>query len=278
MIFTKHRLIFAVTLLSVLTIYGCGHRNYVTADLSVNDTAGSQETTAQSTKAVIEVQNDTDSKSSESVTTEQPGISTAIHLYQDGNVSIEYPSITQLADGTNLTNVNDLLKQNALEILSGYSIDPAKDHLSVTAKIIAADRKRISVLYTGILSSEGAAHPTNVYYTSVIDLKSTKNIRLTDYVDPKKLAEYVLSKDCQFYNASPELTEALMDTRLNTDLETYTSIFKNADFSGKPTNTKSTETFPESFSYEDKGVILVSIPVAHVLGDFAVVAYTPETK
>ena len=267
MIVTKHRVIFAVTLLSVLTIYGCGHRNYVTADLSGDDTAGSQQTTAlQSTKAVIEVQNDTEPKSSESDTTKQSGISTALHLYQDGTVSIEYPSIKQLADGTNLLEVNDLLKQNALEILSGYSIDPAKDHLSVTAKIVAADRKRISVVYTGILSSEGAAHPTNVYYTSVIDLKSAKNIRLTDYVDPKKLAEYVLSKDCQLYDASSELTKAFMDARLNMDLETYTSIFKNADFSGKQTDAKSAQSFPESFSYEDQGVILVSIPMAHVLG------------
>lgn len=263
-------------LLSSLSFTGCGHRNYVEPDLSDIQTTVSQEITETSPTSVIEVQNESESASSLS-TDPKSGINTSIYVYKNDKVMIEYPVLKQSADDTNLEAVNNLLKDNALEIINAYSIDPAKDTLTVSADIISADRNRISVAYTGMLSADGAAHPTNVYYTSVVDLKTGKNIRLTDYVDPKHLAQYVLSDQCKFYNTSPELNEALMSARAGMDEQTYTDIFKNADFSSKQLE-KGVAEFPESFSYEDQGVIIVSIPVAHALGDFALIEYTPETK
>lgn len=263
-------------LLSALSLYGCSHRNYVKADLSDIQTNGSKETTAITASSAIEVQNE--SESTNSLNTEPgSGIATSIYVYKNDKVTIEYPVLTQTADESKPEAVNNLLKDNALEIIKAYSVDPSKDSLTVSADIISADRSRISVAYTGMLSAEGAAHPTNVYYTSVVDLKTAGNVRLTDYVDPKLLAEYVLSDKCKFYNTSPELNEALMSARSDMDEKTYTKIFQNADFSSEQPQ-KGAAEFPESFSYEDQGVIIVSIPVAHALGDFALIEYTPETK
>lgn len=263
-------------LLSALSLYGCSHRNYVKADLPDTQTTEGREITAVSDSSVIEVQNE--SESTQSLSTDpKSGVATSIYVYKNDKVTIEYPVLTQSEDESKLEAVNNLLKDNALEIIKTYSVDPSKDSLTVSADIISADRNRISVAYTGMFSADGAAHPANVYYTSVIDLKTARNIRLTDYVDPKLLAEYVLSDQCKFYNTSSELNEALMSARSDMDKETYTKIFQNADFSSEQRE-KGTAEFPESFSYEDQGVIIVSIPVAHALGDFALIEYTPETK
>ena len=272
----KRRIILMAALLSALSFYGCSHRNYVKADLSDIETTDSKETTAISAQSAIEVQNE--SESSKGLSKDpKSGLATSIYVYKNDKVSIEYPVLTQTADESNLEAVNNLLKDNALKIINDYSVDTSKDSLTVSTDIISADRNRISVVYTGMLNVNGAAHPTNVYYTSVVDLKTARNIRLTDYVDPKLLAQYVLSDNCKFYDTSSELTEALLGVRSDMDLKTYTSIFQNADFSPEQQK-KGTAEFPESFSYEDQGVIIVSIPVAHALGDFALIEYTPETK
>ncbi|WP_170823554.1 DUF4163 domain-containing protein [Lacrimispora defluvii] len=239
-------------------------------------TTNINETTASAQTSVIEVQNESESSGSLS-TDPKSKTATSMYVYKSDKVTIEYPVLKELSDESELEAVNNRLKDNALEIIDAYSIDPSKDTLTVSADIISADRNRISVAYTGMLSAEGAAHPTNVYYTSVVDLKTGKNIRLRDYVDPKLLAQYVLSDQCKFYNTSPELKEALMSARTDMDEQTYTDIFQNADFSSEQQE-KGAAEFPESFSYEDQGVIIVSIPVAHALGDFALIEYTPETK
>ena len=36
--------------------------------------------------------------------------------------------------------------------------------------------------------------------------------------------------------------------------------------------------FPQSFSYENQGVIYMAVPVPHALGDYVIVSYTPDTK
>ncbi len=208
-----------------LSLNGCSHRNYVKPDLSDIQTTSVKETTASTQTSVIEVQNE--SESSGSLNTDPKSkIATSIYVYKNDKVTIEYPVLKELADESKLETVNNRLKDNALEIINAYSIDPSKDTLTVSADIVSADRNRISVAYTGMLSAEGAAHPTNVYYTSVIDLKTGKNIRLTDYVDPKLLAQYVLSDQCKFYNTSPELKEALMSARTDMDEQTYIDIFE----------------------------------------------------
>ncbi|MDK2964888.1 MULTISPECIES: DUF4163 domain-containing protein [Lacrimispora] len=274
MIITKHHILLIAALLSALTLYGCSHRNYVKPDLSGIQTTGSSAAENLTTTA-IEVNNEPESSSLSTDT--KSGIATAVYIFKNDKVTIEYPVLTQLEDESKLEAVNALLKNNALEIINAYSIDPAKDSLTVSADIISADRNRVSVVYTGMLSVDGAAHPTNLYYTSVVDLKTLQNIRLSDYVDPKLLAQYVLSDQCKFYQTSAELTSVLMDARTSMDSGTYTSIFQDADFSSGQSQ-KENSVFPESFSYEDKGTIIVSIPLPHALGDFALIEYTPETK
>ena len=81
----------------------------------------------------------------------------------------------------------------------------------------------------------------------------------------------------------PHWKDELTKIKNDTDIETYTEMFRRADFPWKEPKTTSKGSdeavkFPEVFSYEDQGTIYVSIPVPHALGDYALIKYTPDTK
>jgi hypothetical protein len=266
------KLIFFLSIASVLALSSCNQQNYLK-----NNTPG---TVAASTgEKPIVIKDYSDPTKSDSVkSTSDTGIITTLQTYKDGNISIQYPNISDLKDKTKEDQINSLLKSNALEVLKAYTVDSQKDSISIEAKVISADQKRITVLYSGLFNAEGAAHPLNIFFTNTVDLNQVKDIGLVDYADPETLAKYVLSDECRFYDASPELAEALMEARTQIDMETYTKIFQQADFPIKASSPDGTVIFPDSFSYEDKGTIIFSIPVPHALGDYALISYTPETK
>lgn len=265
-----------------LILNGCGQKNYVKTDLPAATAASFEESMSAATKAPepVQIENpDTQAQQKESgKNTSAAGITAALHTYKEGNVSIQYPAVSGLEDGAKEEKINALLKSNALEILKAYSVNGEKDSLSLTAKINSVDRKRVTVVYTGLFSGDGAAHPVNLFFTNTVDLSLAKDLRLTDYADPNILAEYIRSDDCQLYDASPELTEALIPYFVQTSQETYAKMFQKADFPMEAPSSGHTPAFPESFSYEDHGTIIISIPVPHSLGDFALIKYTPETK
>ena len=160
------------------------------------------------------------------------------------------------------------LKENALSIIKAYCSDSKKAAISIKCQVPSLTRKRITALYTGSVSPEGAAYPSNVFYTNTLDLNS-----VSDYTDPYTMAGYVLSDDVQFQNLSGQTLSAVLEERKLTDLNGYTAMFEGADFPCDPS-----KEWPSSFSYEKQGEIYFSIPVSHGAGDYAVVKFTPETK
>ncbi|WP_394527105.1 hypothetical protein [Lacrimispora sp. JR3] len=248
-----------------LVLSSCGQKNYIKA--------GSADAVSTQSQASTIVIRDYSEK-----TTSQSGITASIKTHKDKNISIQYPVLSHLNDEKKEEEINTLLKNNALKVLQANSVDPLKDTLIIEARIVSADSKRITAVYTGTYYSEGAAHPLNMFYTNTVDLTQGKDLGLTDYANPETLAEYVLSDQVKFYNASAELTEALLEMRTQTDLDSYTKIFQEADFPLKLSQPDGTPAFPDSFSYEEKGAIIFSIPVPHALGDYALVSYTPVTK
>ncbi|WP_235839185.1 DUF4163 domain-containing protein [Clostridium sp. Marseille-P2415] len=278
----RNTLIFVFSMGCVLALSGCGHKNYVKIDLSSTHTTAAQESMPAATESTepvkIQVSEDQDKQDRTGADTAASGVTAAIHTYQEGNVSIQYPAISNLGDQALEEKINNLLKSNALEIQKAYLGNAQKGSLTIESKVISADRKRTTVVYTGLFSADGAAYPTNIFVTNTVDMSQAKDIRLTDYVDPSALAGYILSEDCKLYDASPELTEAFMAMRSDTGPEAYAKMFQQADFPVRTKSKNGTSVFPESFSYEDGGTIIVSIPVPHALGDFVLVKYTPETK
>ena len=117
----------------------------------------------------------------------------------------------------------------------------------------------------------GAAHPSDLFYTTTVDLNKGTLQGLSDYADAYTMAGYILSDDCVL-NKPADSKEALEYLKTQ-DLNAMWEILKQCDFTAE-----NLEGFPQSFSYENQGVIYMAVPVPHALGDYVIVSYTPDTK
>lgn len=285
-----HRLAFALLALALASsalVTGCKKTHREKIDLSNIQTTAAPETMAPKTSRAAETKAPESSPPSGGGTSGSgasgnkgggkggasavKNISTKINTYTSGKLSIEYPSVTNLDDSAKAASIDTLLKDNALSIINAYELDEAQDTLTVKCTVLSADRNRITAAYTGTCQKKDGAYPVNIFYSNTIDVGKADNLGFGRFADPYTMAGYVLSGDCQFYNASPELTAKLMEYKNGTSIEAYTEMFNKADFPIQG-------TFPESFSYEHEGTIFFSIPVPHALGDYAIVKYTPDTK
>lgn len=195
-------------------------------------------------------------------------LSVQTDTYQNGNISIQYPVIS---DNSVKAGINEHLKENALAILKAWEIDEARDTMNITCKILSATKNRITVRYDGSVMTDDGMPPTAVFYTNTVNLSSGSDIGLSYLADPATLASYVLSDDCTFPEADAETIAAAKTFLKEENPAYYTGLFQNADFPYQ-------ETFPECFSYEYEGSVYFSLPVPHALGDYILAAYTPENK
>ena len=68
---------------------------------------------------------------SETVKEGTTGISVQLETYSSGNISIQYPVVSQMNDSAKQDNVNELLKTNALSIIQANDLDETADTLTV---------------------------------------------------------------------------------------------------------------------------------------------------
>ncbi|MFR5602391.1 MAG: hypothetical protein ACLTKI_08675 [Lachnospiraceae bacterium] len=267
----KRKLILPFLILTAaLAVSGCKSKSYEKIDLTSTHTEASKdsekETLAETATAPTQPEETTVGNAEASVTA-------SLTSYSTGEISIQYPVVSYKDSSSKETKANQLLKDNAMSILTAYEVDESKDSLELECQVISIDRKKICAVYTGLFTADGAAHPQNLFFTNTVDFDDGTNIRLMDYCDAATLADFILSDECQFYNVSAELDKELRKSVKTQDKDYYESLFKQADFS-----VEENAAFPESFSYEKQGLIYFSIPVQHALGDYAIVKYTPETK
>lgn len=241
------------------------------ADLSTIHTQAAEETTAQTLPATEEAPKESES------TPENAGTSSSVtadlETYTSGKVSIQYPVVSKMEDEEKQNQVNELLKSNALSVIKANEINEETDSLTIKCQVLSVDRKRLSAVYTGTLEADGAAHPASMFYTNTVNLMQVQDMGLSDYSDAYTMAGYVLSDDVEFADVSPEQEAAILEYRSTLDLDSLTKILEDSDFP-----LSSSDTWPESFSYEKQGTICFSIPVPHALGDYAVVMFKPSTK
>lgn len=239
-------------------------------DLSTIHTQAAQETMASSQDAAAE--SPAVSETEEAQTNAPAGVSASIETYTSGNISIQYPAVSQLSDSSMEERVNELLKNNALSVIEANGIDESSDTLTIKCQVISIDRRRLTATYSGDLTVQGAAHPVNMFYTNTVDLTQAQDISFEDLADAYTMAGYVLSDDVKFLGLTPDLLEAVLEYRSSMTVDDLTRIFSQADF---PLDDG---MWPESFSYEQQGAICFSLPVPHALGDYVIVSYDPVTK
>lgn len=244
------------------------------ADTDLSTIHTQVETTAPETTAeTVAVTESPSVTESETVKEAASGISVQLETYSSGNISIQYPVVSQMDDAAKQDQVNELLKTNALSIIQANDLDESKDTLTVKCEVISADRKRLTSVYKGDRMSEGAAYPVSVFYTNTVDLNQVRDLGLSDYTDAYTMAGYVLSDDVEFLGVTQDTKDAFLEYRDSLDLDILTEVFDGADFP-----LASETAWPESFSYENHGTICFSVPVPHALGDYVIVTFNPSTK
>lgn len=271
----KRVLIFSfVFILAVASLAGCKTKSRDKIDLSgIHTTAAVTEAPKETMAPATTAAETTEEATTAAQTTAAAviRISTKIETYKTDLVSIQYPSVSNMSDAGKQAVVNEALKANATSFEATL---PTGSSVNLKCKVVSADRKRICAVYTGTYTAPEAAYPVNVFFTNTIDLTSGKSLGFNDFSDGYTMAGYVMSQDCEFYNVSPEMKQALLDYRATQSLEIYTDLFNHADFPIKTTD----ETFPGSFSYTNQGILYFSIPVPHALGDYAIVKYGLDGK
>ena len=244
------------------------------ADTDLSTIHTQVETTAPETTAeTVAVTESPSVTESETVKEAASGISVQLETYSSGNISIQYPVVSQMDDAAKQDQVNELLKTNALSIIQANDLDESKDTLTVKCEVISADRKRLTSVYKGDRMSEGAAYPVSVFYTNTVDLNQVRDLGLSDYTDAYTMAGYVLSDDVEFLGVTQDTKDAFLEYRDSLDVDILTEVFDGADFP-----LASETAWPESFSYENHGTICFSVPVPHALGDYVIVTFNPSTK
>ena len=240
-------------------------------DLSTIHTEAAEETMASSSETpettppeTMESTEQTDASSS---------VTANLETYTSGKVTIQYPVVSNLEDQELQEKINELLKNNALSVIDANEIDTENDQLDIQCSVISVNRSRLTATYEGTLNVQGAAHPTNLFYSNTVSMTQAADLGFSDFTDAYTMAGYVLSDDVQFLNLTSEELSAVLEYRSSLSLETLTEIFVGADF---PLNQAG--EWPQPFSYEKQGMICFSMPVPHALGDYVIVSYDPVTK
>ena len=139
-----------------------------------------KETQKETEKETEETQKGADSSSALSVRSK-------IATEKQGKTSIEYAVLSNLRDPKMEDAVNALIKEKALQVLTDYQIDPAADTLSVKCTVVSLDKNKAVLTYEGSLMVNGAAHPSDLFYTTTVDLNKGTLQGLSDYAAVKVL-------------------------------------------------------------------------------------------
>lgn len=269
--------IYLLTLIFIMTtssLSGCKKKE--TVDLSgihTSEAETTQEETMSDEKIVLETEPETSRASSgdeNGNAVEALSVRSQIATYKDGKISIEYPILSNLRNAETEENINALIKEQAVKIADAYELNSEKDTLSVKCETISLDRSKAVLSFHGELSIDGNSDFTSVFYAMTVDLTKGTLLRLSDYADPYTMAGYIISDDCIVTKAADKESakEYLKTQELNSMWETL----KKCDFSDKD------PAFPEAFSYVNNGIIYISIPAPHELGDHILIEYHTETK
>jgi len=175
--------------------------------------------------------------------------------YIDGEITVSYPQITKLSDSKGQEKINEIIKTEALKIANGWT-DQDKVTIDINYEIKWQGAGLLSIEYSGYLNPHGAAHPTNVFYTTSINMREGKRLQLKDLVNiDDNFVERM--KKGKIIAVSPEITFDSLGYS-NDDL---IKAFKTADVRGNPEDTYGT------FCYFTNDSLGISLEVCHALGD-----------
>lgn len=179
------------------------------------------------------------------------------------NIKIEYPQIKGVDDKAKEKVINDLIKSDLLkneveEPINSYGKGTLTMNWNYQVTMNTPDL--LSVIYTGNSKMEGAAYPTNNIYAITIDLNNVKKLKLSDFT---VIDTYLAQKIKQSTAVTNEAVKKGMDKNV------LIAVVQSVDDQTLIKGLK--EEWAYNTFYVTPNYLVVSVDVAHAIGDYALV-------
>lgn len=194
-------------------------------------------------------------------------------IYKGMGIYASYPIFVSIEGKERQDILNNIILEDINKILSLYSgyafTQPAKeedlyksDILYINYEIMRKDEHYLSILYKADFFSPYAAHPTQLIYTTNIDLKNNRRIQLSDIIEVNRylIENFTLWRLVTKEGDKGEYLQAINDYISGLGKEILWMGFKKADIIGP-------DNYLEIFSYLRPDTIGISISVPNYLGD-----------
>lgn len=195
--------------------------------------------------------------------------------YQNNGTYVSYPLIVSGKDRDIIDLLNNIILMDINKILSIYSADAftgptegpdiyLQDRLNIRYDIMRNDPRFLSILYTADFYSPYAAHPTQLTYTTNIDLQNYKRLKLSDFIQVNDffIDEFIYWEPAANDMNDPQLIQGIRNYIRGLGREVLIRGFNTADIIGS-------DNLLGIFSYLKPSKIGISISVPNYLGDHA---------
>ena len=198
---------------------------------------------------------------------EKDGYELVQTTYRENQILVSYPQLISWSNVRRQTAVNALLKEEALKGMA-YFRDRKNLSLFVSHQVLWKTPDLLSVAFVGTGRAEGTSLPKRLYYTTTIDLKLGRRLRLPDIcLIDRRFAEKLKTAEM-----GPLLEEtaagkipAIRTDLNNREAEDLISELYTAD----QVSLIGTEKQSTVYSGMTKEAVVISVEVSPELGDHA---------
>lgn len=197
------------------------------------------------------------------------------NTFQRNGIYVAYPIIVSETDSEKVDVWNNIILQDIGGILKIYSdytfISPPEgknlylpDTLRITYVIKRNDSRYLSIFYIADFYSPYAAYPTQMIYTTNIDKKNDRRMKLSDFIaNVGSLADDINSWDIVTKDSEiKEFPQAVRDYIKGLGKEILRMGFESADIIGP-------DNYLGIYSYLTPDKLGISISLPNYLGDHA---------
>jgi len=170
---------------------------------------------------------------------------------------INYPQITDLSDAEKQKGLNEIIKNEALKGNNYYKDVDGDVTIDINYKIVCQEPELISIIYSGVGNVSGAAHPSNLFYTTNLDITNIKNLRLNDIVN--------INDD--FVNMLINGSFKAINSKYEAEYKSEINMLTLEDWKKRLLAADPSDKMGSEFSYMTKDSLGISIGVMHALGD-----------
>ncbi|WP_315066718.1 hypothetical protein [uncultured Clostridium sp.] len=172
---------------------------------------------------------------------------------------INYPQIINFNDAEKQKELNEIIKNEALKGNNYYKDVDGDITIDIDYKIVCQESELLSIIYSGVGNVLEAAHPSNLFYTTNLDIKNKRKLRLSDIVD--------INDD--FVNMLVIGKFKAVNSEYESEYKSEINMVTPDDWKKRLLAADPSDNMGSEFSYMTKDSLGISIGVMHALGDHA---------